>query len=95
MKRHGLKDDDIGIEEDATCEIDSEHLNTAASFVPPVFERLMLDEAQNIKSNKAMAFRSPELLEVPVKTLLTATPMLTKPDDLHGVLSLLWKDEFA
>ena len=54
MKRHGLKDDDIGIEEDAICEIDSEHLNTAASFVPLVFERLMLDEAQKIKSNKAM-----------------------------------------
>ena len=47
------------------------------------------------KSARTVTHRSVSQLEARFTLLLTATPMIKLPMDLHGLLSLLWKPEYG
>lgn len=49
----------------------------------------VVDEAQRVRHVATRTFRSIGLLNAPLITLLTATPMMNKGSDLHGILTLL------
>ena len=60
-----------------------------------IFGRVIADEAQKIKNTKSISFQSVKGLGARITCLLTATPMINKPADLHGLLSMVWKKEWA
>lgn len=53
-----------------------------------------MDEAHKLKSHETFSFHLVKKLESPV-ILFTATPMINKPIDLHWILALIWKPEWA
>lgn len=70
-------------------------LNMAQHGCPGVFRRVICDEAQKLKHLNTLAHKSVKDLEAPLTNLLTATPMLNKPNDLEGLLDLLYDENWV
>ena len=84
----GQEDDDVNLE-DAGYSIDA-----GVSWRPLMvgtFGRVISDEAQKIKNTRSISFQSVKGLDAGIMCLPTATPMINKPSDLHGLLRMIWK----
>lgn len=55
----------------------------------------MGDEAQKMKSEFTVTHKSLVDLHASSHILLTATPMINRPLDLAGLLTLFWHEEWA
>lgn len=53
-----------------------------------IFHRMMLDEAQKAKAIRSLITKLILSLEILLKTLLSATPMMNKTSDLYGLLRI-------
>jgi len=53
------------------------------------YHRLILDEAQTIRTSTTGFFLSTSALKAANKTCLTGTPFVNRPDDIHSLLSFL------
>lgn len=53
------------------------------------YHRLILDEAQTIRTGTTGFFMSTSALKAAHKTCLTGTPFVNRPDDIHSLLSFL------
>ena len=71
----GREDDELEEDED----LDSETLNRAYSFCLEVFGCGIIDESQKVKSVLTLTHKSVLDLNLPLKLLLTATPMINRP----------------
>ena len=78
--------------DDDEPELTTEQLQRAHSYLPHVFGRLVLDEAQKIKSILTLTHKTLAALEAPYVNMLSATPMMNKPVDLVGFLAMLSKN---
>ena len=81
-KRFGSTLNDIEIERSwSECQVD--------------FHRVILDEAHSVKTRRTLRHQSIAKLNATHKVLITATPIINKPRDLHGLLSLFWQPSFS
>jgi hypothetical protein len=74
--------------------IDDKKSGPPQSRFKGLFARMILDEAHKFKNVNTLNFDAVALLECPYRVLLTATPMINSCQDLHGLLSLIWRDEW-
>lgn len=88
----GQEDDDADAEDGELAE---EELNRAHSCCPGVFRIVIADEAQKLKSIQTVAHKSVLDLQAAYHVFLTATPMIYRPRDLAGLLTLMWREEWA
>ena len=81
------KENDDAIDEDES-NLDKEQVNALHSFFRSVFGMIIGDEAQKLKSTLSMTHKSVHDMQADYHLLLTATPMINRPLDLRGLLSL-------
>ena len=93
-KTRAMDNAEDNIEEDER-ELTEEDLNQVHSHCVGVFGNVIADEAQKLKSVRTVTHVPVSQLQARFYLLLTATPMINLPMDLHGLLSLLWKPEWA
>lgn len=60
-----------------------------ATLFDTAFHRLILDEAQTIRTSTTGFFASASTLKASNKMCLTGTPFVNRPDDIHSLLSFL------
>ena len=65
------------------------------SYIDGLFARVVADEAQKLKHERTRAHPAVSKLGVAFVNMFTATPMINKPADLKGLLTLLWADSYA
>ena len=92
MRRAAKK---LGWEDDAVVKdnkVDEETLKRAHSVCTGVFGVVVLDGSQKVKSVLTVTYESvKDILNLTtIKILLTATPMINRPTDMMGPLSLFW-----
>ena len=66
-----------------------------SSYYPRVFNRMVCDEAQKLKSPNTLTLIAVSKLEVSTMNFLSATPMINRPVDLLSLLQSMWQDEFT
>ncbi len=66
-----------------------------ASWAAGYFGTIVCDEAHYLKNRYTHVWSSIALVGAEKLILITATPMINRPADLTGLLSLIWKDEWA
>lgn len=92
---------DAGEEEEAVEKLndvdllDAEILSMTRHGCLGVFGRVICEKAQKLKHLSTLAHKSVKELEAPLIDLLTVTPMLNKPNDLEGLLRLLYQEDWA
>lgn len=75
-------------------DFDEDDLNRLHTFCLGIFHAIIADEAPKLKSPITMTSRSIKALGAPRHLLLTATPMVNRPLDLHGLLSVFYRPEW-
>ncbi|KAF7917809.1 hypothetical protein EAE99_009185 [Botrytis elliptica] len=65
------------------------------SQVENLFHRIFLDEGHAAKNSKTHIHQAVLMVNAYCHWMVSATPMMNKIDDLHGILNLLWRGEWA
>ena len=72
-------------------EIDEKTLDQVHSLCLGIFDTIVADEAQKLKSPLTIGHKAVIDLHATYHLLLTATPMINRPLDLLGLPSILWR----
>ena len=75
--------------------LSSAQIKSMRSDCVELFDRIILDEAHMVKSRRTALHQSVALLNARYRLILTSTPITNKPSDIHGLICLLWRPEFA
>lgn len=84
--------DDAPADDDDEKELSEEVLNRLKSFCTDLFDRVICNEAHKLKAHRTKTHRAIKLLNARCRVLLSATPMINRPLDLVGLMSLLWDE---
>ena len=98
LKHRAHGDEDVDDDEDKNSdveEMDESEAQKYSSRAEGLFEWVICDEAHKLHSPKTKTSLSVSRLRAPHLILLTATPMINKPADLYGILTQIWREEWA
>ncbi|KAL8724984.1 MAG: hypothetical protein Q9181_006581 [Wetmoreana brouardii] len=89
----GEEDDIIGEDEEEARTV--EELRALQPLCPSIFSRVLCDEAQKLKSRSTFTHHSVATLDTEFLGLLTATPILNRPQDLAAFLALIFNPAWS
>ncbi|TGO07475.1 hypothetical protein BTUL_0273g00010 [Botrytis tulipae] len=64
------------------------------SKVENLFDRICLDEGHAAKNSKTRIHQAVLMVHAYHHWMISATPMMNRIEDLHGILNLLWREEW-
>ena len=88
-KRHGRDHENEGVDRGGGDEFDEDSLYQVHDLCPGLFDTIIADEAQKLKSPLTISHKAVVDLHATYHLFLTATPMINRPLDLLGLLSIL------